>query len=100
MTFKIQKSSLSGLTVFKLSGRMESEHLSELEKMISSETLPVVLDLEEVKIVDRDSIEFLERCETDGIELKNCPEYIRQWIAVERDKSEDSQQKIIESKRK
>ena len=93
MAFKIQKSSFNGLTVLKLSGRMESEHLSDLDKMISSETLPVVLDLEEVKIVDRDSIEFLERCETDGIELKNCPEYIRQWIATEREKSQDSQLK-------
>ena len=91
MIFKIQKSSVNGLTVFTLSGRMESEHLFELQKMIAAETLQVVLDLEEVKIVDRDSIEFLERCETDGIELKNCPEYIRQWIAMERKKYADAQ---------
>jgi hypothetical protein len=28
---------------------------------------------------------FLARCETAGIRLENCAEYIREWIAREQD---------------
>ena len=84
MIFKILRSFDRGSAVFRLSGRMESEHLSELQTIIRSETCHVVLDLTEVKLVDRDSIEFLARCETDGIKLTNCPAYIREWILNER----------------
>jgi hypothetical protein len=43
----------------------------------------LVLDLKDLTIVDRDAVKFLARCEADTIELKNCPEYIREWIARE-----------------
>jgi hypothetical protein len=33
--------------------------------------------------VDRDIVRFLRACEADGIELRNCPPYIRAWIEQE-----------------
>src|SRR6266478_6412758 len=33
-----------------------------------------------VTLADQDGINFLERCEAGGITLKNCREYIREWI--------------------
>jgi len=42
------------------------------------------LDLEEVKLVDRDAVRFLADCEGNGIELCECSPYIRDWIARER----------------
>jgi len=33
--------------------------------------------------VDREIVRFLRRCERDGIALRNCPPYIREWIARE-----------------
>ncbi len=40
-----------------------------------------MLDLKDLVLVDRDVVRFLRTCETDGIVLRNCPPYIRAWIA-------------------
>jgi hypothetical protein len=37
----------------------------------------LILDIREVRLVDRDAIAFLSHC---GAELRNCPLYIREWI--------------------
>ena len=78
---KIQRSSNSQV-VFTLSGRMDEDSTSEMETLIRSESnvRPIVLDLKDVTIVNQDAVNFLERCEADGITLKNCPAYIREWI--------------------
>ena len=44
----------------------------------------IVLDLKDVTLVGRDAIDFLERCEADGIRLENCPAYVREWITRHR----------------
>jgi anti-anti-sigma regulatory factor len=79
---KIQKSS-NGQVVFTLSGRMDEDDISELERLIRSETngRPVVLDLRNLILVGRDAISFLARCEADRIILKNCARYVREWIS-------------------
>ena len=73
----------NGEVVIKLSGRMGADNLGELEKLISAETddRRIVLDVEDLKLVDGDAINFLRRCLVDNISLKNCPAYIREWIA-------------------
>jgi hypothetical protein len=65
-----------------LSGRLDQEHLSELRALLEAEgnVGEVTLDLDEVRLVDRESVRFLASCEARGIELKNCPLYIREWI--------------------
>jgi hypothetical protein len=65
---------------------MGAEHLSELETLLRSEATdhPFVLDLQDLTLVDQEVISFLIRCEADGIELRNCPAYIREWINGER----------------
>jgi hypothetical protein len=67
--------------------------LAELEKLLECEASDrsIVLDLKEVKLVDRDVVGFLASCEAKGIELANCPAYIREWI-----KKEGAQAKIGE----
>ena len=74
--------STNGQVVFALSGRMAEDDLAELETLISSEAnrRHVVLDLKDVTLVGEDAINFLERCEADGITLENCPTYVREWI--------------------
>jgi hypothetical protein len=68
--------------VFKLSGRMDREDIAELETLISSEGNgnAIALDLKDVTLAGQDAITFLKRCEADGITLKNCARYIREWI--------------------
>jgi hypothetical protein len=72
-------------TNLKLSGRMQADGLSELLAEIE-ECNPVSLDLEEVTLLDRDSVRFLIRCESEGVELVNCPLYVQEWITREQDK--------------
>lgn len=77
----------NGEVVFKLSGRMNAENVSELEKLLRAEVSGrrIVLDLEDLTLVDQEVVSFVRNCEADGIELKNCPAYIREWITGERD---------------
>lgn len=44
----------------------------------------LVLDLKEVKLVDRDAVRFLAQSEAEGASLRNCSAFIRQWISQER----------------
>jgi anti-anti-sigma regulatory factor len=82
---------MNGEVVFKLSGRMDAENVSELESLFSAEAsgCRIVLDLGDLTLVDQDVVSFFARCERDGIELKNCPAYIREWITGERDPDDE-----------
>lgn len=97
ITLRIQRSTESELVVFKLSGRIQSEQVPALQQLLKSEDVGhnVVLDLEEVKLVDRDVVRFLARSEAEGALLRNCPQFVREWIlqerkAMRRAESEDS----------
>ena len=78
--------SANGEVVFTLSGRMDEEDIAQVEKLIRSEAdgLGIVLDLKDLILVGREAISFLERCETDGITLKNCARYVRELITRQR----------------
>jgi hypothetical protein len=80
----------NGEVTFTVSGRMDAENLDELKKMFISEARGhrIILDLKELTLVDQDAVTFLERCEADNIQLKNCPAYIREWITRERGQSQ------------
>ena len=73
--------------VFSVSGRLDSENMAELKTLIRAEAKAqnIVLDLSELTLVDEDAVRFLKGCEADGIVLKNCPAYVREWITRERD---------------
>jgi hypothetical protein len=85
---RIQRSE-NGEVVFTLSGQMDENDIAELETLVKSETngRHVVLDLRNLTLVGRDAISFLERCEADGIALKNCAGYVREWITRQRQRS-------------
>ena len=82
---RIQRSS-SEQMVFTLSGRIDEEHIAELKALLSSEAKgrPIVLDLKDVTLAGPDAVSFLEQCEGDGITLKSCAPYIREWITRQR----------------
>jgi len=71
-------------TVLKLSGRVEEEYLAELHSEIEKSGDVSKLDLRDVNLVDRSSVRFLIRCESQRIQLANCPLYIKLWISRER----------------
>jgi hypothetical protein len=69
----------------RLSGRMQADGLSELLAEIGKCNPLPSLDLQEVTLVDRDSVRFLIRCESKGVHLVNCPLYVQEWIAMEKE---------------
>jgi predicted metal-binding protein len=82
---KIQRSA-NGKVVFTVSGRIEAEDVTELQRLLELEPVArhLVLDLEDVTLADRDAVTFLMRCEQNGIRLENCPPYIREWMEREK----------------
>ena len=73
---------VNGATHFTVSGRMDSANLTELKNLIDAEAADcrMVLDLKELTLVDRDAVRLLKLYESNGIELRNCSAYIREWI--------------------
>ena len=78
----------NGKVVLKISGRLDRQNLAELKKLIEAEGggRRMILDLRELTLVDHEVVGFLRECDSDGIELKNCPPYICEWIARQRDR--------------
>jgi len=98
MTLRIQRSVEGELVVFKLTGRIQAAETPELLALLKSDSSwggrGIVLDLEQVKLVDRDAVLFLALSEATGAKLRNCSAYIREWItqeksAMNRNKAED-----------
>jgi len=86
MTLKIERSAHRGFTIVALTGRLEMEHIPELERLFGARTdyARVIVDLKELRFADRDAVRFLSGCDIAGLKLKNCPAYIREWIQRER----------------
>ena len=74
----------------RVSGRIRGEDVPMLRELVGCEKGKVVIDLAEVTLVDRDTVVFLSACEANGIELRNCAEYIHEWVARERRRGDRS----------
>jgi len=83
---RIEKLSDPTSTILKLSGWLQEEHLLLLGKEIQACGGTPQLDLTDVTLVDRLSVQFLIRREAEGVQLINCSLYIREWITRERSK--------------
>src|SRR3984885_63691 len=81
---RIEKGVHKSSTVLRLSGRIQEEYLSQLQTEIEQCADTPKLDLKDVKLLDRPSVRFLMRCESQGVQLVNCPLYIREWISRDR----------------
>jgi len=81
---KIQRTA-NGDVVFTVSGRLNADNVSELSALLAAEQRgrTRVLDLKDLVAVDGDAVRFLRMCEADSIVLRNCPPYIRAWMARE-----------------
>jgi anti-anti-sigma regulatory factor len=84
--FKIRRSSTGRWVLYFVSGRIDEEAVSELQSLLGRESAGsrLRLDLGEVQLVDAEAVEFFARCEDAGIKLRNCPAYVREWIASNR----------------
>ena len=93
---KIQRKANGGV-VLTLSGRLDADSLNELATVLEAEPAgrAIVLDLKDVVLVDRDTVRFLRGRERNGMALRNCPPYIRAWIAREEEQPDDQHRGVI-----
>jgi anti-anti-sigma regulatory factor len=77
---------VNGEVAFTVSGRMSAENVAELRSLFASEGKGrrIVLDLKDLTLVDRDAVRLLTSCEEQGMVLRNCPAYVREWITRDR----------------
>jgi hypothetical protein len=69
--------------VLRVSGRVHSECMKTIRELIEAETGRIALDLTQVTLTNRDAAAFLAAYEFKGVELRNCPAYIRRSIDEE-----------------
>ena len=82
------KPEATGTVRLTLAGKMHANSLGELRRAIDrarrQRTRRVALDLSEITLADRASIDFLAQQSREEIELLNCPSYLAPWIERER----------------
>lgn len=84
MTCRIERlTSEAHAVVFRVSGHIQLEHINTLEELVRAESGRLALDLAEVTLADRDVVSFLASCEPKGIQLRNSPAFLREWITKE-----------------
>ena len=86
MTCRIDRLSIEQGVVLRISGRIAAEDLEVVRAALKGGGV-VALELTEVELVDRDAVKLLALTEAQGIELRHCPAYIREWVTRERESS-------------
>ena len=79
-----------GFVVLRVSGRIDRAHVEALWELTEKEktTKGLAIDLTEVTLVSHEAVEVLSLAEASGIELRNCPAYVRGWISRERERGQ------------
>ncbi len=74
----------NGDVVLTVSGQLDADNMGEISALLVDEPAgrPIALDLTNLILVDRSAVRLLQECEARGILLRNCPHYIRVWIAA------------------
>ena len=90
MTCKIERVLTSvGLVVFRVSGRIDRAYAEVLQELTENEKTAggrLALDLTQVTLVSLEAVRALSVADANGIELRNCPAYVREWISRERER--------------
>ena len=84
MTLKIESAFDGKAATLRLSGRIEEDHLAAIQEEVRRYHPRLAFNLGEATLVDREVVCFLASQEMEGVELVECPRYIREWIARER----------------
>jgi hypothetical protein len=68
-----------------ISGRITADDLDILRDVLAQESRAVAaIDLKNVLLIDREAVKFMVVAEANGVELRNCPPFVREWVARER----------------
>jgi anti-anti-sigma regulatory factor len=83
---KIQRTRDRAAIVLTVSGRLDADNVNQLSQLIAAESEgeALVLDLMDLVLADRDVVRLLRELEArERVVLRNCPAYIRTWMAGE-----------------
>ena len=83
MTWRIDPLSTEQGLVLYISGRLAAEDLDVVRTALDGGRV-VAIELAEIELVSRDAVKLLGQAEDEGIELRSCPAYIREWMTNER----------------
>ena len=81
---RIEKDSGGCVTKLRLSGRIQSDQIASIRSEMDDDCTTKILDLGEVTLVDLGVVQFLIDCEEAGVQLLQCPAYVREWMLRER----------------
>ena len=84
MTCRIDRLSTEKGLVAYISGRLAQEDLEVVRIALDGRRV-VAIELGDLELVSRDAVKLLIQAEAQGIELRSCPAYIREWITNERE---------------
>ena len=85
MTCKIERLVVGeDLVILCISGRIAAQDVEMLRGLLEQERSAVAIDLKNVLLADREAVNLLAVHESNGVELRNCPAYIREWVTRER----------------
>jgi hypothetical protein len=79
VTCRIERIPTDRGLVLRVSGRITRDDLDVLRTAIEDGGV-VAVELSELELIDRDALKILAIYEANGIELRHCPPYIREWI--------------------
>ena len=88
MTLKIEWISGKRGTRIRMSGELRSDQLDQVKAEMERGGA-MALDLDEVALVDVESVRFLNAVEAEGISVVHCSPYIREWMRRERAEKEE-----------
>ena len=89
MTCKIDRvPTPDGCVVLRVSGRIDRTEVQALSELAEQEktTKGLAIDLTEVTVVSLEAVRALAVAEANGIKLRNCPPYVREWISQVRER--------------
>ena len=85
MTCKIERVlTPAGFVVYRVSGRIDRAYVEVMQELMKNEKTAkgrLALDLTEVTVVSLEAVRARTVAEANGIELRNCPAYVREWIS-------------------
>ena len=82
--FRIEKAAGGCVTRLRLSGRIQSDQVASIRSEMDDDCTSKILELSEVTLVDLGVVQFLINCEDAGVQLLQCPAYVREWMLRER----------------
>jgi hypothetical protein len=89
MTLRLVAEARECGTTIRLVGRMRSEDIDQVRAEIAASAALTALDLDELALADVDVIRFLVTAEREGIVLRHCPPFVREWMTREAQRLEE-----------